>query len=104
MRFLNLEHTQVTGTGLHKLAARGRLQRVVLDDTRVGDAGLKARAGAGDLRTGMIVFALLRWLGTPESEALELINTMRPETREGMREQHLIWGNKIAAEAGSLLG
>ncbi len=44
--------------------------------------------------TGMMAFALLRWLGVPRVEAVELIHTMRPE--------YLIWGNTMAAEAGAL--
>ncbi len=55
---------------------------------------------AGMHRTGMMAFALLRWFGLPQAQALELITTMRPETREGMREEHLLWGNKMAAEVG----
>lgn len=48
---------------------------------------------AGMHRTGMMAFAVLRWLGTAQAEALNLIHTMRPQTREGMREEHLVWGN-----------
>ena len=55
---------------------------------------------AGIHRTGMLVFALLRWLGVPEPEALERLAAMRPETREGVREEHLAWGNRVAADAG----
>lgn len=55
---------------------------------------------AGIHRTGMLVFALLRWLGESEPEALALLATMRPTTREGLRTEHLAWGNRVAAEAG----
>ncbi len=51
-------------------------------------------------RTGMLVFALLRWLGVPEAEALERIAAMRPETREGVRAEHLAWGNHVATDSG----
>ncbi len=84
-----------------------RLMRQGLQElVRAVEAGesVLIHCSAGMHRTGMMAFALLRWLGTPESEALELINTMRPETRAGMREEHLIWGNRMAAEAGTLGG
>jgi protein tyrosine phosphatase (PTP) superfamily phosphohydrolase (DUF442 family) len=55
---------------------------------------------AGIHRTGMLTFALLRWLGLPEAEALAVLATMRPATRAGIRAEHLVWGNKVATEAG----
>lgn len=55
---------------------------------------------AGIHRTGMLAFALLRWFGIPEGEALELIATMRPETREGMRAEQFAWGNRVVADTG----
>jgi protein-tyrosine phosphatase len=55
---------------------------------------------AGIHRTGMLVFAALRWLGYAQAAALDLIATMRPETREGMRDEHVAWGNQVALEAG----
>jgi protein-tyrosine phosphatase len=55
---------------------------------------------AGIHRTGMLAFALLRWLGLTEPEALELLAAMRPVTREGIRPEHLAWGNEVAAAAG----
>ena len=55
---------------------------------------------AGIHRTGMLVFAALRWLGLSQAEALDLIGTMRPETREGMRDEHVEWGNQVTWEAG----
>jgi protein-tyrosine phosphatase len=66
---------------------------------QAGESAL-VHCSAGIHRTGMLVFAALRWLGVPESEALGLIATMRPETREGVREEHLAWGNQVAREVG----
>jgi len=56
---------------------------------------------AGIHRTGMLAFALLRSVGLPEAEALEKVAAMRPKTREGMHEEHLAWGNRLAAEVES---
>jgi protein-tyrosine phosphatase len=55
---------------------------------------------AGIHRTGMLVFALLRWLGLSESDALEKLGAMRSATREGIRQEQLAWGNQVASEAG----
>jgi protein-tyrosine phosphatase len=55
---------------------------------------------AGIHRTGMLVFAALRWLGLAEAEALDLIAALRAETRAGLRDEHLEWGNQVARDAG----
>lgn len=55
---------------------------------------------AGIHRTGMLTFALLRWLGHSQDEALNRIGAMRLQTREGLREEYLAWGNQVAAESG----
>jgi protein tyrosine phosphatase (PTP) superfamily phosphohydrolase (DUF442 family) len=55
---------------------------------------------AGIHRTGMLVFALLRWLGMSETQALAALDEMRPVTREGIRAEHLAWGNQVASDAG----
>jgi protein-tyrosine phosphatase len=53
---------------------------------------------AGIHRTGMLAFALLRWCGADEAEAIEAIGAMRPETLTGMREDHLAWGNLVVSQ------
>jgi protein tyrosine phosphatase (PTP) superfamily phosphohydrolase (DUF442 family) len=65
------------------------------------DAGssLLVHCSAGIHRTGMVAYALLRWRGLPGSEALELIERMRPVTRAGLRAQHLVWGDRVARGA-----
>ena len=50
---------------------------------------------AGMHRTGMIAFALLRRLGYTEKQSLELIQTMRIETRTALTQKHIDWGNAI---------
>jgi hypothetical protein len=48
----------------------------------------------------MLAYALLRWRGVSEDQALELIGAMRPETREGLRDEHFAWGDQVARDAG----
>ncbi|MEZ6140912.1 MAG: tyrosine-protein phosphatase [Zavarzinella sp.] len=72
---------------------------VLVAAMEVGESVL-VHCSAGIHRTGMLAFALLRWLGITESEALDIIATMRPVTREGVRAEHLAWGNQVAASAG----
>lgn len=55
---------------------------------------------AGIHRTGMMAFALLRWLGISEADALATLGELRSATREGVRAEHLAWGNRVAADAG----
>jgi protein-tyrosine phosphatase len=45
---------------------------------------------AGIHRTGMLTFALFRWLGLSEPEALAVLATIRPATREGIRSEHVM--------------
>ncbi|MBI1831016.1 MAG: dual specificity protein phosphatase family protein [Planctomycetes bacterium] len=53
---------------------------------------------AGIHRTGMLTFALLRWRGESEESALTLIAQMRLETRQGLQDEHLAWGNLATSE------
>ncbi len=50
---------------------------------------------AGIHRTGMLAYALLRWRGYTQTEALELIEQMRPHTSEGIQQRQIDWGNDI---------
>lgn len=80
------------------------LMRSALKDlaayVRAGESVL-IHCSAGIHRTGMFAFGLLRWLGLSEAESLEKISAMRPQTREGMHEHHIAWGNQVVAEAGN---
>jgi protein tyrosine phosphatase (PTP) superfamily phosphohydrolase (DUF442 family) len=79
-----------------------RLRRAVRQVAGFLEAGetVLIHCSAGIHRTGMLAFAVLRWLGLAESEALGLIEAMRPVTREGMKEDHVTWGNRLSEEAG----
>lgn len=51
---------------------------------------------AGMHRTGMIAFALLRLRGQTEEAALDMINRMRPHTRQALIAKRIAWGNAAA--------
>lgn len=78
------------------------LRRGLLDVVSALDGGesVLIHCSAGIHRTGMLAFAVLRWSGATEEEALETLSALRTATREGVREEHLRWGNQLAAEAG----
>ncbi|HEX9294453.1 MAG TPA: tyrosine-protein phosphatase [Polyangiaceae bacterium] len=56
---------------------------------------------AGIHRTGMFAYALLRWRGQDREAALAHVAEMRPHTREGLRDQHLSWGDAVGARSHS---
>lgn len=60
-------------------------------------SSLLIHCSAGIHRTGMVAYALLRWRGATEVEALDLVGRMRSVTREGLQDHHLAWGNTVAA-------
>ncbi len=53
---------------------------------------------AGIHRTGMVTYALLRWRGLDQAEALEVIGKLRPHTREGIQPRQIAWGNRYAVQ------
>lgn len=57
---------------------------------------------AGMHRTGMLAFALLRWRGCSEEQALELIEQMRVHTRTGIQKRQIAWGNRVVADVSKL--
>ena len=67
------------------------------DVVEAGESVL-VHCSAGIHRAGMLAFALLRRRGLTEAGALEVIESLRPETRRGLRQQHLDWGNQVASE------
>jgi len=73
------------------LEALGELNRS-LDN----GAHLFVHCSAGIHRTGMILYALLRCRGHDKKEALELIRRIREETRTGLDEARLNWGEAMA--------
>jgi protein-tyrosine phosphatase len=80
------------------LLMRRGLQELV-ESIEAGESVL-IRCSAGIHRTGMLTFALLRWLNIPEIKALDMIEEMRSITRADIRAEHLGWGNQVAAQAG----
>jgi protein-tyrosine phosphatase len=80
------------------LVMRRGLQELV-ESIEAGESVL-IHCSAGIHRTGMLTFALLRWLNIPEIEALDMIEAMRSVTRADIRAEHLAWGNQVAAQAG----
>ena len=51
---------------------------------------------AGIHRTGMISFALLRYLGLPEQSALEKLEELRPTTAAGVGADRIAWGESVS--------
>ena len=49
-------------------------------------------------RTGMIVYALLRYLQISKEEALQKLKLMRDITFQEVKESRLIWGDKFGNE------
>ena len=86
------------GNGNFPEGKSDRLMRIglqsLIESIEAGESVL-VHCLAGIHRTGMLVFALCRWLGFTESAALDLIGEMRLFTREGLQVEHLAWGNKI---------
>ena len=52
---------------------------------------------AGIHRTGLVAYALLRYRGLAEEEALDLIAKMRLHTRLGLERKYLDWANQLVA-------
>jgi protein tyrosine phosphatase (PTP) superfamily phosphohydrolase (DUF442 family) len=85
------------GQGKYPEQAADQIMRLGLQELvtaiEAGESVL-VHCSAGIHRTGMLTFALLRWLGLSEPEALAVLATMRPATREGIRAEHLGSVNK----------
>jgi protein-tyrosine phosphatase len=62
---------------------------------------LLIHCSAGIHRTGMVAYGLLRWRGLDRSQAMQLIDSMRRETAEGMMVKRMRWGDEIARSADS---
>jgi protein-tyrosine phosphatase len=62
---------------------------------------LLIHCSAGIHRTGMVAYGLLRWRGLDRSQAMQLIDSIRRETAEGMMEKRMRWGDEIARSADS---
>ncbi len=64
------------------------------------DAGesVLIHCSAGQHRTGMLAYGLLRWRGLSASAALEALCQMRPQTCQGIQPRHIRWGDTLASE------
>lgn len=58
-----------------------------------GGHSILIHCSAGIHRTGMVAFALLRWHGYSEEEALAAIGEMRAHTGAGVQRKQIDWGN-----------
>jgi hypothetical protein len=76
------------------------LLRLLQEVNREIDAGnwVLIHCAAGMHRTGMASYALLRLRGLDREAALELMQQMRPVTREGVGEKRLDWVDTWLAE------
>lgn len=63
-----------------------------------GGSWVLIHCAAGMHRTGMAAYALLRLRGLDRAAALELMQQMRPVTREGVGEKRLDWVDTWLAE------
>ncbi len=58
-------------------------------------ARIYVHCAAGIHRTGMISYALLRYLGISETDAMHGLAQMRQETAQGVGEERLNWVNEM---------
>jgi len=77
-----------------------RLFAGISEISRALDAGdsVLIHCSAGIHRTGMFAYALLRARGFTRDDALGLIAQMRAETRAGLVEKFLRWGDQAVAD------
>lgn len=67
--------------------------------SRVDDGeSLLIHCAAGIHRTGMVAYTLLRLRGFSSAESLRLIGKMRSHTLEGIRQDHIDWGDEVATD------
>jgi predicted protein tyrosine phosphatase len=61
------------------------------------DAGQSVliHCSAGIHRTGMVAYALLRWYGYGEQDAVAPIGKMRLQTQEGVQRRHVDWAHDV---------
>jgi protein tyrosine phosphatase (PTP) superfamily phosphohydrolase (DUF442 family) len=64
------------------------------------DAGesVLIHCSAGQHRTGMLAYGLLRWRGLSASAAWEALCQMRPQTCQGIQPRHIHWGDTLATD------
>jgi predicted protein tyrosine phosphatase len=72
---------------------------VALSTLIADGAHVAVHCSAGIHRTGMVGYALLRTCGLAPEAAAETLATLRPATAEGVGDQRLAWGEKLAAAA-----
>lgn len=65
-----------------------------LADRLEASRSILIHCSAGIHRTGMVAYALLRWYGCDEEQALASIGAMRPHTRDGLQRKQIEWGNE----------
>ncbi len=67
-------------------------------------ARIYIHCSAGIHRTGMITYALLRYIGVEGKTAMQMLSKLRGITADGVGSERLAWGDSVPIKRGSNLG